>query len=269
MRIPLQTVMVVLLGLMLSTQVCAQQASEATERLLERNQMFEPRIIRVADNVFVSVGYQVSTNSMIVGDDGVIIVDPGIAPPLAEKMRAEFRKITDKPVKAIIYTHDHGDHTNAASVFYAEGVEVWARSNFGSEPGLVRQNGYVGGVRPSNTQGFDLPFEQRIGVGIGIPPRRRPAIGGTLMADGAEPTAEPAAEQPRPGTIPPTHTFDGERQQVEIAGVLLELVKAPGETDDQLYVWYPDKRVVFRWRQLLSVLAEYIPVTGDGATFCA
>lgn len=96
MRIPLQTVMVVLLGLMLSTQVCAQQASEATERLLERNQMFEPRIIRVADNVFVSVGYQVSTNSMIVGDDGVIIVDPGIAPPLAEKMRAEFRKITDK-----------------------------------------------------------------------------------------------------------------------------------------------------------------------------
>ncbi|MGI9271680.1 MAG: alkyl sulfatase dimerization domain-containing protein, partial [Woeseiaceae bacterium] len=216
------------------------------------------RIIEVADNVFVSVGFQVSTNSMIVGDDGVIIVDPGIAPPMAEKMLAAFREITDKPVKAIIYTHGHGDHTNAASVFYTDGVEVWARSNYNSEPTLVRRNGYVGGVRSSNTQGFDLPFEQRIGVGIGIPPRTRPALGNTLMADGAE----PAAPQPRPASIAPTHTFDGERQHLEIAGVRLELVKAPGETADQLYVWYPDKRVIFTGDNFYQSWPNTYPLRG-------
>ncbi|MGI9270524.1 MAG: TSUP family transporter, partial [Woeseiaceae bacterium] len=235
-----------------------QQPSAATQRLLERNRMFEPRIIEVADNVFVSVGYQVSTNSMIVGDDGVIIVDPGIAPPMAEKMLAAFREITDKPVKAIIYTHGHGDHTNAASVFYTDGVEVWARSNYGSEPTRVRKNGYVGGVRSSNTQGFDLPFEQRIGVGIGIPPRTRPALGNTLMADGAA----PAAPQPRPVNIAPTHTFDGERQHLEISGVRLELVKAPGETADQLYVWYPDKKVVFTGDNFYQSWPNTYPLRG-------
>ena len=91
-----------------------------------------------------------------------------------------LREITDKPIKAIIYTHGHPDHYNAAGAFYSEGVEVWARNNFGSETELVRLNGYQGGVRSSNTQGFDLPIEQRIGVGVGIamPPTNRPNLGG-------------------------------------------------------------------------------------------
>ena len=55
----------------------AQQQSEATQRLLERNEMFEPAIIQVAENVYTAIGYQVSANTMIVGEDGVIIVDPG------------------------------------------------------------------------------------------------------------------------------------------------------------------------------------------------
>ena len=53
------------------------QPSDATLRLLERNRMFEPDIIQVAENVYTAIGYQVSANTMIVGDDGVIIVDPG------------------------------------------------------------------------------------------------------------------------------------------------------------------------------------------------
>lgn len=67
--------------------------------------MFAPRIIQVAENVYTAIGYQVSTNSMIVGDDGVVIIDPGMMVPAARQVRAEFEQITDKPVRAIIYTH--------------------------------------------------------------------------------------------------------------------------------------------------------------------
>ena len=48
------------------------QQSDATRRLLERNDMFEPAIIEVAENVYTAIGYQVSTNTMIVGNDGVL-----------------------------------------------------------------------------------------------------------------------------------------------------------------------------------------------------
>ena len=50
------------------------QQSEATLRLLERNRMFEPDIIEVAENVYTAIGYQVSANSMIVGGADVLLM---------------------------------------------------------------------------------------------------------------------------------------------------------------------------------------------------
>lgn len=219
--------------------------------------MFEPRLVQVSETVYVAVGYQVSTNAMIVGDAGVIVIDPGIAPPLAKRVLDAFREVTDKPVKAIIYTHGHPDHTNGASAFYSDGVEVWARSNFGSEAALVTDLGYAGGVRSANTQGFDLPQEQRIGIGVGIPPRKRPALGNTIMADGGQ------AEDSGPvGTVPPTHTFAGERQRLEIEGVVVELVSAPGETEDQLFVWYGKERVLFAGDNFYQSWPNTYPLRG-------
>lgn len=236
------------------------QPSEATKRLLERNKMFEPRIIRVADNVYTAIGYQVSANSMIVGHDGVIIVDPGQITSLAQKVRAEFEKITDKPIKAIIYTHGHGDHTNGAPAFFepGKGIEVWARSNYGSEPARNEETGLTGGARPSNSQGFDLLPEQKIGIGVAIPPNRRPS--GSLMQDGIR--EEQAQARPAPPQVEPTHTFSEDRKKLRIAGLDIELVKAPGETADQLYVWLPKQRVVFAGDNFYQSWPNVYPLRG-------
>ncbi len=235
----------------------AGQPSEATQRLRERNKMFEPAVIRVAENVYTAIGYQVSANSMIVGDDGVIIVDPGQMPAAARRVRAAFEDISRLPVRAIIYTHGHGDHTNGVPAFFApdQGIQVWARANFGSEAGRVRSKGLAGGMRPSNTQGFDLPLEQRIGIGIAIPPERRPA--GNMMQDGTR-------RQPGGGGVPvrPTHRFAEDRKALQIAGIRLELVKAPGETADQLYVWLPEQRVVFAGDNFYQSWPNVYPLRG-------
>jgi uncharacterized sulfatase len=235
--------------------VACAQPSDATRRLLERNEMFEPQIFEVADNVYTALGYQVSANTMIVGDDGVIIIDPGQQIPGGQQVRAAFAEITDLPVRAIIYTHGHGDHTTAAPVFYTEGagIQVWARSNYPSETTTVAARGYTGGVRASNTQGFDLLPEQKISVGIAIPPERAVAGG---ITDGV--TAAPAP----PPAIEPTHTFDTERVRLEIAGVELELVAAPGETADQLYVWLPEQRVVFAGDNFYQSWPNVYPLRG-------
>jgi uncharacterized sulfatase len=236
------------------TGVLAQE-SDATRRLLDRNEMFEPRVIEVAENVYTAIGYQVSTNTMIVGDDGVIIIDPGQRVAGAEEVRAAFERITDKPVRAIIYTHGHGDHTNGSPAFYDPdaGIEVWQRSNYGSESNRVAAAGLGGGARPSNTQGFDLLPEQKIGVGVAIPPQRPQA----MMSDGVTGARVMQAEP-----VQPTHTFAEERVTLEIAGVALELVAAPGETADQLYVWLPEQRVVFAGDNFYQSWPNVYPLRG-------
>lgn len=231
--------------------------SEATRRLTLRNKMFTPKIIPVAENIYVAIGYSVTANTMIVGDDGVVIIDPGQMPSASEKVKAEFEKITDKPVKAIIYTHSHGDHTGGASVFYQEnrGIEVWARDNYGSEIARTQETGITGGARPFNTQGFDLLPEQKMGVGIAIPPARRPA--GNLNVDGGS-ANNPAAL----AKIDPTHTFGDERRKLYISGIEIELVKAPGETDDQLYVWLPQYKVLFAGDNFYQSWPNTYPLRG-------
>jgi uncharacterized sulfatase len=245
-----------LFGFCLSTTA---QPSEATKRLQERNKMFEPKVIKVADNVYTAIGYQVTANSMIVGKDGVIIVDPGQMPLTASRVRKAFEEITDKPVKAIIYTHSHGDHVNGAPAFYEEekGIQVWARSNYGSEQARNVMTGLTGGVRTSNSQGFDLKPEQKLGVGVAIPPERRPT--GSMMVDGNSPAPQTRS---RPQQIEPTHTFSEDRKRIIVSGVTIDLVPAPGETADQLYVWLPDQKVIFAGDNFYQSWPNVYPLRG-------
>ena len=244
-----------------SALALSAQPSEATKRLQERNTMFKPTVTQVAENVYTAIGYQVSANSMIIGDDGVIIVDPGQLPAAARQVRAAFEEISSLPVRAIVYTHSHGDHTNGAPAFFepGKGIEVWARDNYGSEAALVSGKGLGPGLRSSNSQGFDLPLEQRMGIGIAIPPDRRPQ--GNMMQDGLRRPGAPAA-RPRPAQVRPTHKFSEARKSLEIAGVRLELVAAPGETQDQLYVWLPDQRVVFAGDNFYQSWPNLYPLRG-------
>jgi alkyl sulfatase BDS1-like metallo-beta-lactamase superfamily hydrolase len=71
---------------------------------------FEKEIVKLADNVYQAFGFAASNVYMIIGDDGLIIVDTSETTAAAENILAEFRKITDLPIKTIILTHSHRDH---------------------------------------------------------------------------------------------------------------------------------------------------------------
>src|SRR5689334_5023026 len=51
-----------------------------------------------------------------VGDDGIVVVDDQFL-PLAAKIQAALKSITDKPVRFLLNTHFHGDHTGGNPEF--------------------------------------------------------------------------------------------------------------------------------------------------------
>ena len=54
-----------------------------------------------------------------VGEDGIVLVDDQFA-PLAPKIKEALKQITDKPIKFVLNTHFHGDHTGGNVKFGAE-----------------------------------------------------------------------------------------------------------------------------------------------------
>jgi len=219
-----------LIVLLVATQLHAEE-NAATQKLTEQSKQFDEKVIKVADNVYTAVGFSVSNVSMIVGDDGVVIVDTGLTLDDASRIATEFRKLSDKPVKAIIFTHSHGDHTGGAAAFLGhDRPEIWAHENFGSEAQPLVAGGVTfQTVRGARQAGFKLPPEQRINNGV-APVRYPKQVGRAFVTD---------------NKLKPTHLLEKDRQAIKVAGIELELVSSPGETNDQLFVWYPAGKTLF------------------------
>jgi alkyl sulfatase BDS1-like metallo-beta-lactamase superfamily hydrolase len=98
-----------------------QPAPTISPRLTDHSKKMEQRVYKIADNVYSAVGFALANSIMIVGRDGIIIVDTTESVDSATAILAEFRKITDKPVKAVVYTHNHTDHTMGVKAFASEG----------------------------------------------------------------------------------------------------------------------------------------------------
>lgn len=207
--------------LMLAVPAAAQDSAAKAE-LFAHSEEFRREVIRVTDGVYVAVGFALGNAILVEGDDGVIIIDTTEGTDAAREIKAEFDRITTKPVRAVVYTHSHPDHIRGTSVFVGDDEpEIYVHESFLPEnrPTQVGRSARDGG----NQFGGALPDELRPNAGIG--PR--------LVLGGEN------------GYMEPTVAFSGERYEFEAAGVQVELVHAPGETDDQIYVWLPERRILF------------------------
>jgi cyclase len=86
------------------------------------------KVTKVSGNVYMLEGAG-GNIAASVGEDGIVIVDDQFA-PLAEKIRDALRNlgITDKPVRFVINTHYHGDHTGG-NVPFSETSTIIAQDN--------------------------------------------------------------------------------------------------------------------------------------------
>jgi alkyl sulfatase BDS1-like metallo-beta-lactamase superfamily hydrolase len=198
----------------------------ANKALAEHSKIFKKGVEKVGGNIFAAIGYGIANSIMIEGDDGVIIVDTMTTMEEAAEVLAEFRKITPKPVKAIIYTHSHPDHVFGAEAFVAAAgrPEIYAHETTENHVRrLFTEIGPIIGSRSLRMYGNFLAPGQVLNVGIG------PLVG--MKPDS------------KLGFVRPTRTFS-ETLEVEAAGIPFKLIFAPGETDDQIVVWLPKQKAL-------------------------
>jgi cyclase len=78
-------------------------------------------LIEVAEGVFAYVqeggGLCVANAGLIVGPESCIAIDALFAPSMTRAFREEIRRVTDKPVRLLINTHHHVDHTMGNALF--------------------------------------------------------------------------------------------------------------------------------------------------------
>ena len=215
----------------------------SSEDLVAHSKEFEEEIIKVTDNIYVAIGFGLANSILIEGKDGVVIVDCLESEKTASRVKEAFNKITTKPVKAIIYTHFHPDHTFGARTMAGnDNPKVYAHSTTQAHIEKL-----VNVIRPIITKrsyrmfGNFLNQEELVNAGIG------PFLG--------------LDEEVNWGVLTPTHTFEDELI-IEEAGVKLKLVHAPGETDDQLFVWIDDKKILLPGDNIYKTFPNLYTIRG-------
>ena len=82
------------------------------------------RFIKVAENVYAAVGNGTiqtqDTVAVVINRDDVLIVDTNITPEATRRLVSDIKTLTDKPVRYVVNTHWHYDHTDGNQVFGPE-----------------------------------------------------------------------------------------------------------------------------------------------------
>ena len=145
---------------------------------------------------------------VIVGDDGVMIIDATATPVMAQQVIAKVREMTDKPIKYVVLSHYHAVRVLGASGYRDEGLEQVIASEDTYD--LIRERG-----------------QQDMDSEIGRFPR---------LFQGVESV---------PGLTWPTLTFRGEMRlwlgKLEVR--ILQLGR--GHTKGDTVVWLPEERVLY------------------------
>ena len=190
---------------------------------------FDKEIYKVGSNVYSAVGWGLANVIMVVGVDGIIVVDTGEDIDSSREVYAELRALTDKPLKAIIYTHFHPDHIGGVKAFTStaevQAGDVSVIAHHTLLDNVINQGSRISpilGMRTGYTSGVFLEPADLDGMNLGIGPM--PNVGsGSFIA--------------------PTLTYESTKT-LTIAGTKMELRHVPSEAPDETAVFLPDANVL-------------------------
>jgi len=182
-------------------------------------------LTEAAKGIYHVMGYAHSNSIFIIAEKSVILIDTLDTDVRAEKLKSLIAGITDKPVKTLIYTHGHPDHRGGAAAFKDTVAEIIA---FAPKKAVLGRTAALNDIlkkRAAFQHGYSLSDAEALTQGIGIREGFTAGAGNYAF-------------------VPPTTVYEEDKVRRTIDGIELELVWAPGETDDQIFVWLPASKVL-------------------------
>ena len=177
---------------------------------------------KINDHVYFFNNFGGSNAILIIGDNGCILVDAFESDYYANEAKIEIEKITDKPVKTIIYTHAHPDHIAGAGVFKDTVEQVIAHTSKTHIYGKTELISDVLRIRSGHQFGMNLSIEEKLSMGLSAATEAKGAF----------------------KTLPVSNFITAEKEEMILFGVHFIFLAAPGETDDQMYVYLPADKII-------------------------
>jgi len=189
------------------------------------------KLHRVTDRIYCQMGSSLANSTLVLGSQGMVVIDTGDCIQQSAAQLADFRTVTDRPLSALIYSHSH----------YALGARTYVPPERDGQVPIYAHKDLLQVL--SRTIGDLNPFLTRrvaIQFGMFLPttgPDSMPNFGlGKVFyeLDKYTPTA---------GFVRPNHFLD-DGQKETIDGVAFQFWHSPADTEDTLLIWMPEDRVV-------------------------
>jgi len=111
-----------------NTEEETQNTEEETQNTeftsLETSNLSTKNVYQIQDRIWVAVGYGVTNSVLIEGDTGIIVIDPLNSYDLSKQVLDDYRKYTDKPITAIIFTKIDPDSISGSKPFLEDGNHI-------------------------------------------------------------------------------------------------------------------------------------------------
>ena len=206
-------------------------ADTVPPEMTQHSRTMNPGVFEITGKgVYQIFGYALSALTVVEGDDGLILIDPPEDVEKGKRQLVELRKISDKPIKAVLYSHWHTDHNAGVKAFITQEqadsgeVLVIAHRDFMSNiiSNSISGDGPIIAVRADYSLGglLEVGPEGRVNGGLG-----------------------PDFIMETMSLVTPNTLVD-DRLELTVAGVRMEIFWAPPEAIDEIVTWFPDLGVL-------------------------
>jgi len=187
--------------------------------------------VKVRDNVFMLVGAG-SNITVMVGEEGILVVDTSFA-PMSAKILAAIRAISTAPIRYVVNTHMHGDHIG--------GNEAIAKA------GRTRAGGnVVGDLGAAATNTAAVIAHENVLTRLSSPP----AAGQTQV----------------PFAMWPSESFIGKKREFLFNGEAVQIIHQPkAHTDGDSVVFFRRSDVLATGDLFTTVMYPFIDVANGGS----
>jgi len=204
--------------------------------------------VKLADGIYAFIAPEpvaafVSGNSVVViGNDGVLVVDSGHVPSVTKRMIADITRLTNKPVRFLVNTHWHPDHVSGNSLYREQWPGIAIVSTSGTQFELTRPDSLYDDLTEMNK--YMPMIEQALASGkgqSGQPLTNEQKTYYTQILLEAKFMYPELKQTPK---APPTVTFD-KQMIVDLGGRKVQIsFLGRGNTAGDAVIYVPDAKVL-------------------------